>query len=86
MALKVEPAGAALDSRTIISAGHRADRRRAWWAWFSGSAARRRQPTVDRMAIQKEASIDQIAALDDEFAEGQVDEINYKAKAREVER
>jgi len=31
-------------------------------------------------AIQKEALIDQIAALDDEFAEGKLDEVNYKAK------
>jgi mono/diheme cytochrome c family protein len=30
--------------------------------------------------IQREVLIDQIAALDDEFAEGKLDEINYKAK------
>ncbi len=33
-----------------------------------------------RAEIQREVLIDQIAALDDEFAEGQVDEINYRAK------
>ena len=44
----------------------------------------KRQPqpaTADRgLAIQKEALIDQIAALDDEFAEGKLDEVNYKAR------
>lgn len=31
-------------------------------------------------ALQKEALIDQIAALDDDFSAGQIDEINYKAQ------
>ncbi len=33
-----------------------------------------------RAEIQREVLIDQIAALDDEFAAGQLDEINYKAR------
>ena len=33
-----------------------------------------------RLELQKEALIDQIAALDDDFAAGQIDEINYKAR------
>ncbi len=37
--------------------------------------------TVDRrLEIQREALIDQIAALDDDFAAGQLDEVNYKAQ------
>jgi len=30
--------------------------------------------------IQREVLIDQIASLDDQFAEGKLDEINYKAR------
>ena len=43
----------------------------------------KRQPvaaTARGLAIEKEALIDQIAALDDDFAEGKIDEVNYKAK------
>ncbi len=37
--------------------------------------------TVDqRLEIQKEALIDQIAALDDDFTAGQIDEVSYKAQ------
>jgi mono/diheme cytochrome c family protein len=43
--------------------------------------SQKKQPAAERnVAIQKEALIDQIAALDDEFAEGRIDEVNYKAK------
>jgi mono/diheme cytochrome c family protein len=45
--------------------------------------SQKKQPAVAparSLAIQKEALIDQIAALDDEFAEGKIDEVNYKAK------
>ncbi len=43
--------------------------------------AQKQQPAVDRSAaIQKEALIDQIAALDDDFADGKIDEVNYKAR------
>jgi mono/diheme cytochrome c family protein len=40
----------------------------------------KKQTAVAPEAIQKDALIDQIAALDDEFAEGKIDEINYKAR------
>ena len=69
--------------RLAHPAGCRPGGCRCAWASLSGSAARRRQPAwlSDRSAaIQREALIDQIAALDDEFAEGKIDEINYKAK------
>ncbi len=43
--------------------------------------SQKQQPVpAQSVALQKDALIDQIAALDDEFAEGQLDEINYKAK------
>ncbi len=43
--------------------------------------SQKRQPAAERsLAIQREALIDQIAALDDEFAEGKLNEINYKAR------
>ncbi len=43
--------------------------------------SQKKRPSAERSAeIEKEALIDQIAALDDEFAEGKIDEINYKAK------
>jgi mono/diheme cytochrome c family protein len=45
----------------------------------------KRQPVAaDNTAAQREALIDQIAALDDEFADGQIDEINYKAKRAQL--
>jgi mono/diheme cytochrome c family protein len=36
--------------------------------------------TARSLSIEKEALIDQIAALDDDFAEGKIDEVNYKAR------
>ena len=50
---------------------------------FIWQRSQKKQPAVSaarRMEIQKEALIDQIAALDDEFAEGKIDELNYKAR------
>jgi mono/diheme cytochrome c family protein len=45
----------------------------------------KKQPVaVDNTAAQREGLIDQIAALDDEFADGQIDEINYKAKRAQL--
>lgn len=38
------------------------------------------QDSTRSLEVQKEALIDQIAALDDDYAEGRIDEINYKAK------
>ena len=45
----------------------------------------KKQPVAaDNTDAQREALIDQIAALDDEFADGQIDEINYKAKRAQL--
>ena len=42
--------------------------------------AKKKPAAADSTAAQREALIDQIAALDDEFVDGKVDEINYKAQ------
>ncbi len=44
--------------------------------------SQRKQPvaTARSLEIQKDALIDEIAALDDEFAAGKIDEVNYKAR------
>jgi mono/diheme cytochrome c family protein len=43
--------------------------------------SQKKPPSAERSAtIQKETLIDQIAVLDDDFAAGKIDEINYKAK------
>jgi mono/diheme cytochrome c family protein len=47
--------------------------------WQRGQKKQAQDPARS-LVIQKEALIDQIAALDDDFAAGQLDEINYKAK------
>ncbi len=41
---------------------------------------KKKPAAAENTDAQREALIDQIAALDDEFADGQIDEINYKAK------
>jgi hypothetical protein len=76
--LKIEPAGAPLDLRIVLGIGLVVVGAVGLVLWQRNQ---KKQPAVERsLAIQKEALIDQIAALDDDFAEGEIDEINYKAK------
>lgn len=75
--LKIEPVGAALDWRILLGIGLIVVGGVGLVLW---QRSQKKQPAATPQAIEKEALIDQIAALDDEFAEGRVDEINYKAK------
>ena len=76
--LKIEPAGASIDWRILLGIGLIVVGGVGLVLWQRGQ---KKQPAVERSAaIQKDALIDQIAALDDEFAEGKLDEINYKAR------
>jgi hypothetical protein len=78
VALKIEPTSAPLDWRIILGIGLVVVGVVGLIVWQRGQA---KQPAVAHgPAIQKDALIDRIAALDDEFAAGQIDEINYKAK------
>ena len=47
---------------------------------FVWQRSRSKSAPVGDTSAQQDALIDQIAALDDEFAAGQIDEVNYKAK------
>jgi mono/diheme cytochrome c family protein len=75
--LKIESASAAFDWRIVLGIGLIVVGAVGLVLWQRGQ---KKQPAVASAAIQKEALIDQIAALDDDFAEGQIDEINYKAR------
>jgi mono/diheme cytochrome c family protein len=78
--LKIESAGAPLpfDWRILLGIGLIVVGGVGLVLW---QRSQKKQPSAERSAaIQKEALIDQIAALDDEFAEGKIDEVNYKAK------
>jgi mono/diheme cytochrome c family protein len=75
--LKIESAGAAFDWRIVLGIGLIVVGAVGLVLWQRGQ---KKQPAVVSAAIQKDALIDQIAALDDEFAEGKIDEINYKAR------
>jgi hypothetical protein len=75
--LKIEPAGATIDWRILLGIGLIVVGGVGLVLWQRGQ---KKQPVARSVEIQKEALIDQIAALDDEFAEGKIDEINYKAK------
>lgn len=75
--LKIEAAGAPLDWRILLGVGLVVVGGVGLVLWQRGQ---KKQPVARSVEIQKEALIDQIAALDDEFAEGKIDEINYKAK------
>lgn len=76
--LKIEPASAPVDWRILLGIGLVVIGAVGLVVW---QRSQRKQPAAERnLAIQKEALIDQIAALDDEFAEGKIDEVNYKAK------
>jgi mono/diheme cytochrome c family protein len=78
VALNIGPAAAPLDWRILLGIGLIVVGGVGLVLW---QRSQKKKPAVDRaVAIQKEALIDQIAALDDEFAEGKIDEINYKAK------
>jgi hypothetical protein len=73
-----QPASAPLDWRILLGIGLIVVGGVGLLVWQRGQ---KKQPSAEReLAIQKEALLDQIAALDDEFAEGKIDEINYKAK------
>ncbi len=48
--------------------------------WQRSQKKRPAVASARSLEIQKEALIDQIAALDDDFAEGKLDEVNYKAR------
>lgn len=77
--LKIEPAGAAVDWRILLSVGLVVIGVVGLVVWRR--SLKQPAPAADRsVVIQKEALIDQIAALDDEFAEGKIDEANYKAR------
>jgi hypothetical protein len=76
--LKIEPANAPIDWRILLGIGLIVVGGVGLVLW---QRSQKKQPSAERSAaIQKEALIDQIAALDDEFAEGKIDEVNYKAK------
>jgi mono/diheme cytochrome c family protein len=78
VSLRIEPAGALVDWRILLGIGLVVVGAVGLIVW---QRSQKKQPAVARnLAIQKEALIDQIAALDDEFAEGKVDEVNYKAR------
>jgi len=73
-----QPAAAPIDWRILLGIGLVVVGGVGLVLW---QRSQKQPPSAERaVAIQKEALIDQIAALDDEFAEGQIDEINYKAK------
>jgi hypothetical protein len=76
--LKIEPASIAVDWRILLGIGLVVVGVVGLVIW---QRSQKKQPVAERsLAIQKEALIDQIAALDDEFAEGKIDEVNYKAR------
>jgi len=75
--LKIEPASAPLDWRILLGIALIVVGGVGLVLW---QRSQRKQTAVAPEAVQKDALIDQIAALDDEFAEGKIDEINYKAK------
>jgi mono/diheme cytochrome c family protein len=76
--LKIEPASAPLDWRILLGIGLIVVGGVGLVLW---RRSQKKQPSTEsRAAIEKEALIDQIAALDDEFTDGKIDEINYKAK------
>lgn len=78
--LKIEPASAPIDWRIVLGIGLVVVGGVGLVLW---QRSQKKQPAAGaaRSAeIQREVLIDQIAALDDEFAEGRIDEINYKAK------
>jgi hypothetical protein len=77
--LKIEPAGAAVDGRILLGVGLVVVGVVGLVVW---RRSLKRQPAAAGrgLAIQQEALIDQIAALDDEFAEGKIGEVNYKAR------
>jgi mono/diheme cytochrome c family protein len=77
--LKIEPAGAAVDWRILLGVGLVVVGVVGLVVW---RRSLKRQPAAAGRgrAIQQEALIDQIATLDDEFAEGKIDEVNYKAR------
>ncbi len=82
VALKIEPASATpvIDWRILLGIGLVVVGAVGLVIW---QFTQRRQPAVATargLAVQKEALIDQIAALDDDFADGKIDEVNYKAK------
>lgn len=77
--LKIEPAGTTIDWRILLGIGLVVVGAVGLILWQRGQK-KQRLATDRSVAIQKEALIDQIAALDDEFAEGKIDEVNYKAK------
>jgi mono/diheme cytochrome c family protein len=77
VALKIEPAGVPLDWRIVLGIGLVVVGAVGLILWQHGQ---KKQAVVAPATIQKEALIDQIAALDDDFAAGQIDEINYKAR------
>jgi hypothetical protein len=73
-----QPASTSIDWRILLGIGLIVVGGIGLVLWQRGQ---KKQPSAEReAALQKEALIDQIAALDDEFAEGKIDEINYKAK------
>jgi mono/diheme cytochrome c family protein len=78
--LKIEPAGAPIDWRILLGIGLIVVGAVGLVLWQRGQKKQPAAASARSAAIQKEALIDQIAALDDDFAEGQIDEINYKAK------
>ena len=82
VALKIEPAGStpAIDGRVVLGAVLVLIGVVGLIIWQVTQRKRPAVATARAVSIEKEALIDQIAALDDDFADGQLDEVNYKAK------
>jgi mono/diheme cytochrome c family protein len=78
VSLKIEAARAPIDLRIVLGIGLIVVGGVGLVLW---QRSQKKQAAAERSAaIQQEALIDQIAALDDDFAEGRIDEVNYKAK------
>ena len=74
------PGGGGLDWRIIAGIGLVVVGLGGIVLWQRGRAKTASAAPARAAAIQREALIDQIAALDDDFAAGQLDEVNYRAR------
>ena len=80
LSLSIGPKSQAIDWRLLLGIGLVVIGVVGLIVWRRSQQSQPVVETARSTAIQKEALIDQIAALDDEFAEGKIDEVNYTAR------